>query len=58
MKNISKKSFLNLEVLLPSKAIQDEIVTQIDLIRGTIDILTTKKEASKSLQKSLINQIF
>lgn len=58
MKNISKKSFLNLEVNLPSKHEQDKIVHKIDVVQNTVANLTRKIAACRSLQKSLINQIF
>ncbi len=58
MKNISKKSFLRLEIVLPSKSKQDLITKEIDVIQGSINKVESKIAASKSLQKSLINQIF
>lgn len=58
MKNISKKSFLALDVILPSRENQNNIVSEIDLISKTANVTESNIACSKALQKSLINQIF
>ncbi len=58
MKNISKQSFLGLKVKLPSKTIQDNAIKDIELIEYCLQDSEKKLNASKELQKSLINQIF
>ncbi|MEJ1242178.1 restriction endonuclease subunit S [Chryseolinea sp. T2] len=58
MKNISQKDFLNLEINLPARRLQNEAVKKIEV---TEELLTANKNHvafSKELQNSLINQIF
>ena len=58
MKNISKKSFLNIEVPLPMKVEQDKIVQKLDIISSSTKSMEKYLIRSKSLLKSLINQVF
>ena len=58
MKNISKKSFLNIEVPLPMKVEQDKIIQKLDIISSSTKSMEKYLIRSKSLLKSLINQVF
>jgi restriction endonuclease S subunit len=56
--NISNKMFENYEITLPDIQKQKEIKKELIEVYGNYNISRKKLKSSKSLQKSLINQIF
>ncbi len=58
MKNISQNEIKSLTIPFPAKDIQDKYANQLNLILENKSATKNKIEASQSLQKSLINQIF
>jgi restriction endonuclease S subunit len=58
MKNISKKSLLTIKVKIPTKDYQDNVATKLERVEIVTTELESRIDQSKSLQKSLINQVF
>lgn len=57
MVNISKKSFVGIEVSLPDKKIQKSFLDKAEQLSTLIKQIRHKLDSSKSLKKSIINQV-
>ena len=55
-KNLTSKALLNVRIPIPEKSIQDSIIDMLNNLG--LENCKSKIDSSKSLQKSLINQIF
>lgn len=58
MKNISQPSFLGLKMVVPSKAVQDNVVAELAFLERSIEAMERKISNTKILHKFLINQVF
>lgn len=58
MVNIAKKSFVGIELSLPNKKIQKTFLDKADQLSTLIKQVRHKLDSSKSLKKSIINQVF
>ena len=56
--NITKNDIENFPVPIPSLEIQDKLISKIKSLISSNNIIKSKIDSSKALQKSLINQIF
>lgn len=58
MKNISKESFFSIKVVLPEMIYQEKCVEEIETIEKVMRESSKEISLTKSLQKSIINQVF